>query len=192
MQQSLVVRRVVVVVACVVLGMTAVGVDVSQVAVDYCRGLGFTAEVATLESLPFADRSFSVVVMKHVLEHTRHPEAALREARRVLKQGGALFIAVPHAGYRKAVADPARSAFYRPDSSGGVEHWIYFTPETLARILKASHFDVACTHPALLHRKAGLLRGVLDGVLWAPKFVFGQLRTQLALRKEFWTVATRD
>ena len=40
--------------------------------------------------LPFADGSFELVYCKQVLEHVRHPEPLLAEARRVLAPGGYL------------------------------------------------------------------------------------------------------
>jgi SAM-dependent methyltransferase len=46
--------------------------------------------------LPFADASFSLVLLIAVLEHTGEPWRLLREARRVLKPGGRTLIVVPN------------------------------------------------------------------------------------------------
>lgn len=46
---------------------------------------------ANAESLPFPDGSFDVVFLCACLQHIEHPDAALREARRVLVDGGVLY-----------------------------------------------------------------------------------------------------
>jgi SAM-dependent methyltransferase len=171
------------------LGLDACGVDVSEVAAAHCRELGFDCRVAGLEAVPFPARHFAVVTMKHVLEHTATPREALREARRILHPQGALFIAVPHAGYRKALRDPRASRFYRPDAHGGVEHWVYYTPATLSRLLESEGFTVRRVHPLLIHgaRPAAALLG--EWLTWPARAAAGRLRTALGLRKEFWLVA---
>jgi SAM-dependent methyltransferase len=48
------------------------------------------------ESLPFADASFGVVIIKHVVEHLRDPERAISELGRILSSGGILLLATPN------------------------------------------------------------------------------------------------
>jgi SAM-dependent methyltransferase len=47
--------------------------------------------------LPFSDESFDSVLMLDVLEHISRPEAALAEARRVMRPGGKLLLTIPFA-----------------------------------------------------------------------------------------------
>ena len=49
-----------------------------------------------LRSLPFADRSFDLVVCFEVIEHLDEPDAALRELERVLRRDGILLISSPN------------------------------------------------------------------------------------------------
>jgi 2-polyprenyl-3-methyl-5-hydroxy-6-metoxy-1,4-benzoquinol methylase len=53
-------------------------------------------QVASAENLPFADGSFGVVIIKHVVEHLRCPEKAIAELGRVTAMGGALIFATPN------------------------------------------------------------------------------------------------
>jgi len=48
------------------------------------------------ENLPFADGTFDLVTMNQVIEHVENQRAVLAEATRVLKEGGALFLACPN------------------------------------------------------------------------------------------------
>lgn len=173
------------------LGLTATGADISEAAVSYCSELGFTAKHGTLAQLPFADGSFQIVTMKHVLEHTGNPREALQEIRRVLRPGGAVFIAVPHAGYRKARTDPAGYRFYRPEFHGR-EHYVYYKPETLSRLLREEFFEpVHGPHPHLVHRRTGGLERAGKATVAPLRFAAQRARSALALYKEFWVVATR-
>jgi SAM-dependent methyltransferase len=173
------------------LGLVGVGVDVSQTAVDACRRLGFEADVAGLEALPYPEERFSVVVMKHVLEHTSAPLDALREARRVLRQGGVLFISVPNAEYGKAARNPTASRFYRPDAHGGVEHQFYYSPATLARMLEKAGFSVVHTHPFLMHGNLPLTSRLVEIVTFPARWFGSRMLTLLKLRKEFWMISAR-
>ncbi len=172
------------------LGLQATGADISQRAVDACRAMGFRAERGTLESLPFEDSSFQLVVMKHVFEHTPRPREAASEVRRVLKPGGGLFIAVPDANNRKAAKHPQSSRHYLPGVHGR-QHFIDYTPATLSRLLVEEGFTVTKTHPHLVHKRATLPTKGLQAA-FAPVRAVGQaVASGFGLRKEFWMVALR-
>lgn len=53
--------------------------------------------VGSAESIPFDDNYFDVLVMDQVLEHLLEPRKAFKEAKRVLRKDGYLFIGVPDA-----------------------------------------------------------------------------------------------
>ncbi|MEY4762292.1 MAG: hypothetical protein RLZZ200_2148 [Pseudomonadota bacterium] len=173
------------------LGLAPTGSDLSQYAIKTCREQGFRAEVGELSRLPFADGEFSLVTMKHVLEHTPDPRAALREVARVLRPGGGVFIAIPHAGYRKAVRDPQSSRYYLP-AAHGREHFVYYTPGTLSRLLGEEGYRVVAVNPQLVHRAAPVLRRLGEGVVAPLRWCAQRVADGLGLRKEFWLVAVRD
>ncbi|MFQ5776324.1 MAG: class I SAM-dependent methyltransferase [Kiloniellaceae bacterium] len=67
------------------------GIDLSPEMLSVAGArLGRSAELrqGRAESLPFADATFDIVVSTSVLHYIRHPRAALREMKRVLKPGG--------------------------------------------------------------------------------------------------------
>jgi SAM-dependent methyltransferase len=80
-----------------------VGVDIAKTALDACRAwLGGTIGEASLglvqawaEACPFRDGVFDTVVLTEVLEHVIDPEPVIREAARVLKPKGRIFITAP-------------------------------------------------------------------------------------------------
>jgi ubiquinone/menaquinone biosynthesis C-methylase UbiE len=173
------------------LGLEATGTDISRHAIEACRVLGFRALPGRLDALPFGDHEFGIVTMKHVLEHTPEPRRALAEVHRVLRPRGGLFIAVPHADYHRARRDPQRSRYFLPQAHGS-EHHVYYTPETLSRLLCECGFTIARVHPALLHRAAPFGVRVAQ-CAFAPLRALAQgVANQLELRKEFWAVAIRD
>lgn len=57
---------------------------------------GYDFKLAQDETLPYKDHSFDVVITNHVVEHTPQQAVHLREALRVLKPGGHLYIATPN------------------------------------------------------------------------------------------------
>lgn len=80
-----------------------VGVDIvphyREEAETFARELGFEDRFAFLLGdalhLPIPDGSFDVVIMNDFMEHIRSPEGAIREALRVLKSGGRIYLNFP-------------------------------------------------------------------------------------------------
>lgn len=171
------------------LGLEAAGVDLAGHAVAECRRAGFDARTGTLGALPFEDASFAVAVLKHVFEHTAAPREGLKELRRVLVPGAAVFFAVPNLGYFKAARSPATSRFFRGEA--GRAHYVYYSPSTLSRLLEDEGFRVTSVHPRLVHRRASVLRRVLEVAAMPLRVPPRLVADALGLRKEFWLVAVR-
>lgn len=84
-------------------GMMFEGTDISPVQMDvsmrrvrFAREKGQPAICGDGYQIPFANESFSVVLLIAMLEHTSEPWRVLAEARRVLKRGGRAIIVVPN------------------------------------------------------------------------------------------------
>lgn len=93
------------VVACHQLGYRAFGVEPDrigaggrvtaiQIAARRLSANVFTAAIG--EVLPFADGAFDLVTLNQVVEHVRDQLAVLREAARVVRPGGAIYVACPN------------------------------------------------------------------------------------------------
>lgn len=88
-----------------------VATDLSPAMVEATRALGVTAEVAAADALPFADSSFDGAVAAWMLYHVPDLDGALREVRRVLRDGGTLHVAT---NGREHLADLLREAGGEP------------------------------------------------------------------------------
>jgi SAM-dependent methyltransferase len=77
-------------------GISPVQMDVSMTRVARAAGKCRFLLCADGYQLPFADRSFEVVLLIAVLEHTREPWRLLAEAQRILKPGGRAIMVVPN------------------------------------------------------------------------------------------------
>jgi SAM-dependent methyltransferase len=78
-------------------GRLRVGVDFSRAKAGFAgRHSGAAALCASAEKLPFADASFDVILIRDLLHHVRDREGVLREARRVLVDGGRLTLVEPN------------------------------------------------------------------------------------------------
>lgn len=104
------------------MGKAAMGVDISQTAVDAANELGRTAVKASAVELPFSDNSYDVVMSTDAFEHLEGDDAtkAINEAIRVSRIGVAMKIS-PHVdrGHWKEIVNHDLHLTVRP-----VNQWI--------------------------------------------------------------------
>ena len=119
-------------------GWEPYGIEISDVAAVHARAL-VTGNIhaGTLESAPFAPKTFDLVLMSHSLEHLPSPIDALHRANRLLKDDGLLVVSVPNVnsleyklfGRWWFQLDPPR-------------HFYHFGKTTLTTLLTQTGFEV--------------------------------------------------
>lgn len=124
-------------------GWEAVGVEISQKAMDYAKNvLGLTLHLGPLEKVGFSESEFDVVSSFYVIEHLPQPMEFLRECYRILKPGGMLLLRYPHTTPIKNLL-----GFF------GVQNKLYdlpahlsdFSPVVIQRFLEKAGFK-GCQH----------------------------------------------
>jgi SAM-dependent methyltransferase len=113
-------------------GCDGIGVEFKPEVVTYVREKQGTPIVqGTLQTAGFEEGQFDLVSMNEYLEHEANPVEVLTEARRVTRRGGHVAIEIPHiAGL------PARIFGSRWGMLDIPRHLVFYTPETLARMLE--------------------------------------------------------
>lgn len=74
------------------------GMDLNYWAVNKSKEIIQTSQLqtASAQEVPFADDSFNVVIIKHIVEHLPNPQKAIQEIGRVTEKGGTLILATPN------------------------------------------------------------------------------------------------
>lgn len=117
-------------------GFTVKGVEVSEWASEFARNeKGLDVVTGKLEDAHFANNSFDVVVLNHVLEHIEFPHTTLKEIFRILKNDGLVVINVPNAGSLLAKIKGTKWTPLYPE-----DHRWHFTPNTLKQLFKTTGF----------------------------------------------------
>lgn len=78
----------------------AFGMDLNHWAVKQSKAAAENAalQTASAQDLPYKNGAFTVVIIKHIVEHLPDPAKAINEIARVTEQGGILLLATPNLG----------------------------------------------------------------------------------------------
>jgi SAM-dependent methyltransferase len=120
-------------------GCSAIGSDISNVAVEYGtrKYPGISLRVESAEKLPDADEQFDLVLSFDVLEHLFNVDAHLAEVYRVLRPGGCYLLQTP-SKVSNALFETVRSRSFQWKQY----HPSLHTPGQLKRRLAKHRFDV--------------------------------------------------
>jgi len=147
------------------LGYDMIGADFSTNAVATAKKIDANLKVvqATVLDLPFAACSFDYYLSFGVLEHfIDGPEQGLKEAYRVLKKGGMLFLSVPYMSNLRLLEERLypfiRKIQNKPREAKTTFYEYMFTKGELVSILGSLGFEVLKDYP--LNQELGLLRAL--------------------------------
>lgn len=138
-------------------------------------------QTASAEEIPFADDTFGVVIIKHIVEHLPHPEKAITEIGRVTAPDGILILATPNMdsllkpwkgekwiGYQ----DPTHISLKPPSDW---LNWIEGSGFSLKRVFADGFWDVPYI-PILPSQIQKLVFGSLGGLQAITGLVFLPMR----------------
>lgn len=117
-------------------GFAVAGVEISKWASEFARSKGHHVITGALSDASFADGSFDVVVLNHVVEHVPDPLEVMEEVFRILKYDGVAVVGVPNFGSLMARTFKEKWTSLHPD-----QHLWHFDHATLLRLLTAAGFE---------------------------------------------------
>ena len=124
-------------------GWEVSGVEISQYAAELAtQKCKCKIVVGTLEDAHFNDASFDVVSVGDILEHVSSPSNFLLELKRVLKDDGIAYIAVPNAASFYYAFFGLLSKWNHKNYFVLPHHLYHFSPLTLKKVLDKSGFDL--------------------------------------------------
>jgi len=118
-------------------GWDPAGVEVSEWAASEARRKGLDVFTGDLAKCPFKSESFSAVTLFDVFEHATDPRGMLREAHRLLADGGLAAINTPDTSSVVARLLGRYWHLFTPP-----EHLFYFNVRNLSLLLRDTGFEV--------------------------------------------------
>jgi methionine biosynthesis protein MetW len=129
-----------------------VGIELSESAALAARQVADEVVVGDIAdpALPLPPRSFDVLVLADVLEHTADPAEALRHVLRFCKPGGKVVVSVPNVAHWSARVRLARGRWdYAESGLFDRGHLRWFTLATLLHELEGAGLSVTALDPVV-------------------------------------------
>jgi len=115
-------------------GFEALGLDISQEAVDYVNGQlklkAFQADFEQIDNSAIQPQSLDVLTMWFVIEHIQKLDAVLKLVNRLMKKGGVFAFSTPNGSGISALKD--LNAFFKASPS---DHFFIWRPAIVEKIL---------------------------------------------------------
>jgi SAM-dependent methyltransferase len=131
-------------------GWAVTGIDANAEATAYAREhLGLDVQTGDFADFAGSGRGFDAITMWDIIEHSRDPVGLLGAARRALAPGGAVALSTPN---RRSTLDVVAGALYHVTAGRFTaplekfyisQHFLYFSPPTLAAALGRAGLSVA-------------------------------------------------
>jgi len=156
-------------------GAKVYGVDISPLAVGIAKKGLEDAFVVNLnnQKLPFLAKTFDLVVASEVIEHLHNPNNLLIEARRVLKDKGALIITTPNFLYwGNRIKFLLGNFKYEKSGMFDESHVHFYTYRSLKRELEETRFKITKENHVYAGSDTLKIIKDLNPSLFAYQFVF--------------------
>ncbi|MDX1428863.1 MAG: class I SAM-dependent methyltransferase [Rhodothermales bacterium] len=122
-------------------GFETLGVDASDIYVDYARERGIPIFHGRLEDADLQKGSFDAVALFHLIEHIEDPAPFLTQLGDLLRPSGYIFIATPN-----LPASTHKLLGFRHPNFHQEDHLYFFSAQTLKALLLNCGFDEVTTH----------------------------------------------
>ncbi len=151
----------------------ATGADVSEEAISYIKNQFSIEAIKESELINYSTGEFDIITQWHVMEHVHRLDERMAELKRLLSQGGTMFIAVP-------ISSSFDATYYKQfwDAYDVPRHLYHFNPKSFRKLMEKHGFKVIKEKAMLFdapyiamrseyHQKHsfGFIKGALIGII---------------------------